>query len=157
MEFLLLALAVVCMVVGVLGAVVPMLPGAPLSYAALWLVWFYDSSSVPEAALWVMGVLMVFLLLLDYVAPIWLTKWGGGSKYSTWGATLGVLLSMFFLPWGVVIGPFIGAFLGELLAHATAGKALRVAMLSFVSFVLTTGLKLIYAIAAMVLGVVYTL
>jgi uncharacterized protein YqgC (DUF456 family) len=56
-----------------------------------------------------------------------------------------------------VIGPFIGAFLGELLAHATAGKALRVAMLSFVSFVLTTGLKLIYAIAAMVLGVIYTL
>lgn len=154
MEYLLLALAVVCALLGLLGAVLPMLPGAPLSYAALWLVWFYDSSSMPAAVLWVMGVLMVLLLLLDYVAPIWLTKLGGGSKYSMWGATLGVFAGLFFLPWGLVLGPFVGAFLGELMAHATTGKALWVAMLSFVSFLLTTGIKLFYAIAAMVLWAV---
>jgi uncharacterized protein YqgC (DUF456 family) len=51
----------------------------------------------------------------------------------------------FFPPWGLIIGPFIGAFIGELMTHATTGKAFKVAMMSFVGFLLTTGMKIIYS------------
>lgn len=49
-----------------------------------------------------------------------------------------------FPPWGLIFGPFIGAFIGELVAQATTGKALKVALMSFLGFVLTTGMKIIY-------------
>lgn len=74
MDILLLALAIVCVIVGMVGAVLPMLPGPPLSYAALWLMWWRDPSEVSSTALWITGVLMVVLLVADYLAPIWLTK-----------------------------------------------------------------------------------
>ena len=51
----------------------------------------------------------------------------------------------FFPPWGLIIGPFIGAFIGELMTHATTDKAFKVAMMSFVGFLLTTGMKIIYS------------
>ena len=50
----------------------------------------------------------------------------------------------FFPPWGIILGPFIGAFVGEMLNNATTGRAFKVACISFVAFLLTTGLKLIY-------------
>ena len=51
----------------------------------------------------------------------------------------------FFPPWGLVIGPFIGAFVGEMMAHASTGKALKVALMSFIGFLLTTGMKIVYS------------
>jgi uncharacterized protein YqgC (DUF456 family) len=51
----------------------------------------------------------------------------------------------FFPPWGLIIGPFVGAFIGELMDGASKGKALKVALMSFVGFLLTTGMKIIYS------------
>jgi uncharacterized protein YqgC (DUF456 family) len=57
----------------------------------------------------------------------------------------GLIAGLFFFPpWGLIIGPFIGAFIGELMESASKGKALKVALMSFVGFVLTTGMKIIY-------------
>jgi hypothetical protein len=63
------------------------------------------------------------------------------------GSVIGTVAGLFFFaPYGLIIGPFVGALIGELLADASLGKALRVALLSFVAFLLTTGLKLILAV-----------
>ena len=94
---------------------------------------------------------MLVVSLLDYVAPVWLTNKGGGSPSATRGATAGMIVGLFFPPWGLLLGPFFGAFLGELIAHAPAGKALRVALLSFVGFLLTTGFKLAYGVAVLIM------
>ncbi len=153
MDILLLALAIVCVIVGMVGAVLPMLPGPPLSYAALWLMWWRDPSEVSSTALWITGVLMVVLLVADYLAPIWLTKKGGGSRQAERGATVGLIIGLFFGLWGLLLCPFLGALVGELVAKSPLRKALKVASLSFVAFLQTTGLKLLYGIALAVMVV----
>lgn len=153
MEYLLLALAIVCAVVGLLGAVLPVLPGPPLSYAALWLMWWRDPAEVSATALWITGVLMVVLLVADYMAPIWLTKKGGGSKLAERGAMVGLVVGLFLGPWGILLGPFAGALIGELMAKSPMRKALKVASLSLLAFLQTTGLKVLYALALIVMVV----
>ena len=151
MEYVWIALAIICGVVGLIGAVVPVIPGSIISYAALWLMWLSNNSYVSSASLWIMGALMVAVCVFDYIAPIWMTKLGGGSKQSMWGATIGLLIGFIFAPIGLIIGPFLGALVGELTTDASLGQALKIATLSFLAFILTTGLKLIYGVAIIVM------
>ena len=151
MEYVWIALAIICGVVGLIGAVIPVIPGSIISYAALWLMWLSDNSYVSSASLWIMGALMVAVCVFDYIAPIWMTKLGGGSKQSMWGATIGLLIGFIFAPIGLIIGPFLGALVGELTTDASLGQALKIATLSFLAFILTTGLKLIYGVAIIVM------
>ena len=62
-----------------------------------------------------------------------------------------MFLGLFFLPWGIVVGPFLGALIGELMAHTATDKALKVALMSFLAFMLTTGVKLIYSVVLIVI------
>mgnify|MGYP003483108046 FL=1 len=146
MEYLWISLAALSALIGLLGSVLPVLPGPPLSYAALWMMWINDESSVSMPALIIMGVFMLVVTILDYIGPIWMTKIGGGSKMGTRGAMAGLLLGMFFGPLGMIVGPFAGALVGELLSHSGFSNALRAASFSFLAFILTIGLKLIYCI-----------
>ena len=97
---------------------------------------------------------MVAVCVIDYIAPIWITKLGGGSKQSMWGATIGLIVGLFFAPFGLIIGPFLGALVGELTTDASLGQALKIAALSFIAFLLTTWLKLIYGIAIITMIVI---
>ena len=146
METLLIILALVFGIVGLAGSILPALPGAPLSYIGLLLLLLCDGADISSASLWAGAIFLVIVSVLDYIAPIWLTNASGGSKQATRGSVIGMVVGLFFFPpWGLIFGPFIGAFLGELMAQATTGKALKVAMMSFLGFVLTTGMKLIYS------------
>lgn len=146
METLLIILALVFGIVGLAGSILPALPGAPLSYIGLLLLLLCDGADISSASLWAGAIFLVIVSVLDYIAPIWLTNASGGSKQATRGSVIGMVAGLFFFPpWGLILGPFIGAFLGELMAQATTGKALKVAMMSFLGFVLTTGMKLIYS------------
>lgn len=155
MEYILLTLAVVCAVVGLVGGILPALPGPPVSYVALWLLWLYDRSSVSSTTLVVAGLLMVLITVLDYVAPIWLTKKGQGSKAGIRGSMIGLIVGCFFPPLGLILGPFVGALVGELLVKTPPVTALKVAFMSFVAFLLTTALKLIYSVGVIGMLIAY--
>jgi uncharacterized protein YqgC (DUF456 family) len=145
-ETLLIILALVCCIVGLLGSILPALPGAPISYVGLLLLLPCEGAAISTTALWVYGIFLAIVSILDYVAPVWLTNVSGGSKQATRGSVAGLIAGLFFFPpWGLVVGPFVGAFIGELMESASKGKALKVAMMSFVGFVLTTGMKIIYS------------
>ena len=146
METLYLVLGGIFAVVGLLGAVLPVLPGPPLAYATLWMMWLADHSSVSTPTFIVMGILMVIVTALDYIAPIWMTRRGGGSKSGERGATIGLVVGLFIGPLGIIFGPFVGALVGELIAGTRSSQALKVALMSFIAFLLTTGFKLIYGI-----------
>ena len=146
METLLIILALVCCIVGLLGSILPALPGAPISYVALLLLLPCEGAAISTTALWVYGIFLIIVSILDYVAPVWLTNVSGGSKQATRGSMIGLVVGLFvFPPWGLIFGPFVGAFIGELMANSSKGKALKVALMSFLGFILTTGIKVIYS------------
>lgn len=144
MDTLYIILALVCGIIGVAGAILPAMPGAPLSFIGLLLL-LPCGADISSTSLWASGVFLAVVSILDYVAPIWLTNLSGGSKEATRGSMIGLVVGLFaFPPIGLIIGPFIGAFIGEMMANSTTGKAFKVALMSFVGFVLTTGIKIIY-------------
>lgn len=138
-----LLIAVLLSLTGIVGAIAPALPGPPLSFASLLAVYFTCPGTISTELLIWMLVLTIIVSVLDYVAPIWLTKVGGGSKAAIWGSTLGLIAGLFFMPIGLIVGPLAGAFFGEMTNNSSVGKATRVALMSFVSFLLTTGAKLV--------------
>lgn len=151
MEYIWLIFSLLFALTGILGVILPLLPGTTVSYAALWLLWLYDKSCVSSTLLWIMGLLMMVLLILDQVAPICLLKIGKGSKQSMYGATIGLFAGFFLGFWGLVAGPFVGALIGELLRGTPLLPALKVASLSLVALMITTGLNLIYAVSIVVI------
>ena len=143
MDFLLISIAVMLLVLGLLGCFLPILPGPPLSFAGLLLASFTRWASIGWELLLVLGAVTILVTVIDYILPIWTTKKYGGSKRGVWGATIGVVAGMFlFPPIGIIIGPLVGAYLGELTSSEHRDKALRSAMGSFIGFILGVGLKL---------------
>jgi uncharacterized protein YqgC (DUF456 family) len=102
------------------------------------------------------GITLV-VTVMDYVIPVYGTRKFGGTRYGMWGCTIGLIAGVFFPPWGLIIGPFAGALVGELIGNNNSDKALKAALGSFVGFLFGTLLKLIacfvmfyYLIAAVV-------
>lgn len=151
MEYLYIILAIVFAIVGLAGAVLPVLPGPPVGFAALLLLLLCTGNDISTTELVVTGVLAVVITIVDYIAPVWFAKKTGGSKSGTWGATIGLVVGLLVGPLGVIVGPFMGAFIGELLAKTPTEKAFGVAAMTFMAFMLTTGIKLIYGIVVLVM------
>lgn len=142
----LLILAVVLTLVGIVGAIAPALPGPPLSLVALIIVYFALPGTISLPLVITMTILCIVAAILDYFAPILITRVGGGSREAVLCTSLGLLAGLFFMPAGLIVGPLVGAFIGEYSHSAQIGKALRIAFLSFLSFVLTTVIKLILTV-----------
>lgn len=139
-------IAAILALAGLVGSILPILPGPTLSLAGWILLYFTHDGRVSITSIIIWGIALLIVTLLDNFGSTWLTGKVGGSKWGTRGCFIGMLIGMFcFPPIGLILGPFLGAFIGELLGNASTGHALKVALWSFVSFLLTTGLKLIYS------------
>lgn len=144
MSIVWIVLAFVCLLAGIAGCIVPVLPGPPLSYAALWLMKWSGTADFDGRFLLLWGIVTLAVTVADYLLPAWLSKRFGGSKYAATGSLVGLLAGMFFFPpLGPVAGAFLGALAGELLYDSSdTGKAFKAACGAFVAFLLGTGLKL---------------
>ena len=139
-------IASVLALVGLVGSVVPVLPGPTLSWIGWLLLFLVPGEAITLTSVIVWGVVLIIVSLLDSFGSTWLTSKMGGSKWGTRGCFIGMLIGLFcFPPAGLIVGPFLGAFIGEIIGNASTGHALKVAFVSFLSFLLTTGLKLIYS------------
>ncbi|MBE6318665.1 MAG: DUF456 domain-containing protein [Bacteroidales bacterium] len=125
MTIFLLILSVACVVIGVLGCVIPVLPGPPLSYVGLLLLHFSDKYEVNTTTLLVLLVLVIIVSLLDYLIPMWGSKYCGASKWGTRGSLIGTFIGLFFMPLGIILGPFLGALIGEKIGGSNTGKAVK--------------------------------
>jgi len=94
----------------------PILPGPPLSYLGLLLLHLTVSVEFSTKFLISWGIITVLVSVFDYIVPILGTRYFGGSKYGIWGSVAGLLAGMFFPPLGLIIGPFMGAVAGEIIA-----------------------------------------
>ena len=151
MEYLFIFLAVIFAVTGLLGAVLPVLPGPPIAFLSLLMLLLCDGNDISTTALVVTGVLALVITIVDYIAPVWFAKKTGGSKYGTWGATIGLVAGLFLGPLGVFVGPFIGAYIAERMPNTPSEKAFGVAFMTFAAFMLTTGIKLVYGVVLLVM------
>jgi uncharacterized protein YqgC (DUF456 family) len=144
MDILLIVLGSILMLVGILGCILPIIPGPPISFIAILLMHWTDKYSFSDDMLLGLGLMAAGVSALDYIVPIYGTKKFGGTKKGIWGSTIGLLLGIFiFPPFGIIIGPLIGAYLGELSAGQNSTKAMRSAFGSFLGFLTGTLLKFI--------------
>jgi len=142
MDYFLLIIAILFMLTGIVGCLVPVLPGPPLSYLGLVIVHFTRFADVSQKLFIILGIIAVVVTVLDYIVPIWGTRHFGGSKYGARGATVGLVIGLFLGPAGIIIGPFLGAFVGELIFKDDVKYALKAGFGSLLGFMTGVGLKL---------------
>jgi uncharacterized protein YqgC (DUF456 family) len=143
MEWVWIILGIILIIVGISGSLLPLLPGPPIAYVGLLLQQLRDPNPFTSKFLLVWAGIVVLTLVLDYLIPIWGTKKFGGTKYGAWGCTIGFLLAFWMGPWGVIIGPFLGAFAGEMIGGQDSRKSFKAAVGSFVGFLLGSFFKVV--------------
>ena len=138
----------VLLLVGFLGTFVPVLPGAPLAWAGLLAAYFSDYTDISILCLIITAAIAVFVSIADNIFPVAMTKKFGGSKYATTGATIGLIIGFFTGPWGIILGPFFGALVGEWInKEGREGGVFKAAFGAFFGYLLGTGLKMITVLA----------
>lgn len=140
-------LAGILLLVGLVGTVLPVLPGPPIAWVGLLAAHFSTYSKIEIWILIATGIAAALITVIDNIFPSLMTKKAGGSKAATWGCTIGLLASFFLGPIFILIAPFIGAFIGEMIHDSSDSKrALKAAFGAFKGFLLGTGLKMITVI-----------
>lgn len=144
MDLFLSILAVICGAAGIVGAVLPVVPGPALSYFGLLCAYWTDTTALTSGKMWFWGVVTAVVSVLDYILPAYFSKMFGGSRAGVIGATVGVFAGMILLgPIGIVIGPFVGAVAGELLRdRQNTDRAFKAGLGSLVSFLVGSGMKI---------------
>ena len=137
-------LAGVLLLVGLVGTVLPVLPGPPIAWAGLLAAHFSNYSQIEIWILIATGIAAVFVTVIDNIFPSIMTKKAGGSKAATWGCTIGLVAAFFLGPIFILIAPFAGAYIGEMIHDSSdAKRALKAAFGAFKGFLLGTGIKII--------------
>jgi len=145
-------LAALLVLVGVLGSVLPGLPGVPLVFAGLVVAaWADDFQRVGWIVLILLGLMTLASFVIDFVATSLGAKRVGATKLAIAGALLGTLVGVFMGLPGLILGPFLGAVAGELISHGKIEQAGRAGLATWVGLLFGTLAKL--ALAFTMLGV----
>ena len=152
-DYILLAFSIILILIGIVGCILPVIPGPPLSFLGLLMIHFTKFAHFSTNTLLALGGIALLVTLLDYIVPVWGTKKFGGSKAGVWGSTIGLIVGILILPMlgivlgpfgliGILAGPFFGALIGELIHGQESEKALVAAIGSFIGFLAGTMMKL---------------
>ena len=146
MTILILFLGFCFALTGLIGCILPVIPGPPLSFLSLIILsWAKQWEPFSFRFFCIMAVLTAALSLLDYLLPAGGAKKYGASRWGIRGSLIGMPLGLiFFPPWGIIMGGIAGALLGELIVGKETGKALRASWGIFLGYMLSTGLKMLF-------------
>ncbi|MFK7031877.1 DUF456 domain-containing protein [Flavobacterium oreochromis] len=151
MDLVLVIIGFLCVLIGVVGSVLPALPGPGLSWLGLLLLCL---TKVIPNNYWFLSITFLITILiigLDYFIPAQGAKYFGGSKYGIWGTNIGLIIGIFIPPIGFLIGPFIGAYVGELFFDPqNHSRAFKAALGAFIGFITSTLIKLIVCVGYLV-------
>ena len=146
MDFFFEIVGFLFVLLGIVGSFLPVLPGPLTGWVGLFLL--HQSDRIPQDNTFLLTSFAIALLvfLIDYVIPALGTKKFGGSKKGIIGSTIGLVIGLLFLgPLGIIVGPFLGAYSGELLNKTEQKQALKAALGSLIGFL--TGVFLKFAVA----------
>ena len=146
MTVLLAILCSVLILVGLIGVFAPILPGIPLAWLGLFIYAIGTGfERISILTIVVFFILMVIIMVLDFFAPMLGAKKYKASKYGIIGAFIGLIVGiLIFGFWGIILGPFIGAFVVELIARRRIKGALKSAFGTFVGFIVSALIKVIF-------------
>jgi uncharacterized protein YqgC (DUF456 family) len=143
-----LAFAALLVIVGLVGTVVPVLPGVLLVFGGLFLAaWAEGFARVGAAGLTIIGILAALGFAADFVASLLGAKRVGASPRALLGATVGGIVGIFFGIPGLLLGPFVGAVLGELWARGGLAKAGKVGIGTWLGLLAAAVAKVVIAFA----------
>ena len=142
MDIILIILGIVCLLLGMVGCFLPVLPGPPLSYLGLLLLHWTEQIHFSTTSLLIWLLVVIVVQILDYISPVLGTKYAGGSKWGNRGCIIGTVAGLFvFPPWGILIGPFVGAVIGELISGKQSVDAVQAGMGAFLGFLFSVVAK----------------
>ena len=157
MDFIWIIIGILLILVGIAGAIIPGIPGPIVSFFGLLILQLRETPPFSEELLVIMGLIAAAVTFLDYVVPIWGTKKFGGTKMGVRGSIVGLIVGIIGLPilgivigplglFGIILGPFVGAYIGESMAGTDSTNAMRSAVGSFIGFIAGTFMKLVYSL-----------
>jgi uncharacterized protein len=152
MTIVLWVIGIVLVVIGLVGTVLPALPGAMLIVAGLVVAaWADGFTRVGVVTLVIIGVIGATSYLVDFAAAALGAKRFGASPRAMVGAGLGTLLGLFIGLAGIIIGPFLGAVIGELTVHRDMAKVGKAGLAAWIGFLVGMGVKV--GIAFLMIGI----
>ena len=162
MSTVIIILAVLAGIIGIAGSILPGLPGPPVSWLGLMILYFWghgaDKAGEPmsTAFLLIWLAVTVVVCIVDYVVPAYFTRVTGGSKVAGRGAIVGLIAGMFIPPVGIILGTLGGAFLAEFLVSRKDGwQSAKSAIGALLGFLCGTGIKLMASGLMMYYIIVY--
>ena len=153
MDILLMVLAFLLLVASIVGCVLPVLPGPPLAYTGILLLHLTDKVHFTTHQLIIWLVVVVVLQVVDYITPLLGSKYSGGTSFGNRGCIAGTILGMFFMPWGLIIGPFVGAIAGEMMGGQNLTQAIRAGIGTLLGYLFGTLMKVIVCFYFVVQGI----
>jgi uncharacterized protein YqgC (DUF456 family) len=147
LDIILYVVAAALILTGLVGAVVPVLPGIPLIFAGIWLIAYMDQYR-HLGPWWLGGIALVGAVgvVIDLIAGALGAKRVGASRRAVWGALLGTLVGLFFGLPGLLLGPFAGAVLGELAAGSSILRSTHVGTSAWIGLIFGTLVKLVASV-----------
>lgn len=143
-------IALIAGAIGLLGVILPVLPGTILSFGGMICAYFVQGSTITMTQLVICGILSIIVVALDYLLPGYFTKLFGGTKAGITGATIGTFVGFLFGIPGIILGPFFGAVIGEMVGSKTTfDNAINIGLGSMLSFLVGSGIKLIVGVYMM--------
>ena len=148
MTILIIIFSIILLILGVLGSILPVIPGPPLSFVGLLLLHYFTPFEMQEDFLLLFGFSAALITFLDYWLQVYSVKLFGGGRTSTIGVIIGIVLGLFiFPPIGVLVGPFLGAYIGAIIeSDFDLLKSFKIAFGSLIGFLGGTILKFVYSI-----------
>ena len=143
MDILLTLAGLIFVCLGIIGSFLPILPGPITSWVGLFLL--HLTKAIPQnwTFLGITLFIAILIFVLDYFIPAMGTKRFGGTKYGAYGTTIGLIVGLFSpIPFGILVGAFSGAFVGELLYDSKdTNRALKASIGAFIGFLASTSIK----------------
>jgi hypothetical protein len=121
-----LVVASLFFIVGLVGTLLPVMPGAPVIWLGMLIYGFIAGfENLGLYFLLAQAVLAIAVMAVDYLFTALGSRYLGGSKAAFWGAAAGLLVGVFFFPFGLIIGPFLGAAVADLIYRRNTDLAIK--------------------------------